>query len=415
MAIGTCADGLLALAAAGPVTGSWVGGSAGYFHCSDQSGELFHLDSLLLALGPHLFEQRAVSVDGGGAGCKITDDGLGTIRCLECGDLLFQGCRILHHGIIFVGSTLGDGSTLGNGGCGADGWWWAALAEGICTLVPASLGLAVGSSRDDAVFLREQIPGDCPGLIDRRFPLLEKLGFEQSAVVHTADEAVDLVGIGDGCIDAEAVPLALVELAGKGGDVLVGCIAPWSLEVGFGLHLFFVGDDGPSSDVIEEGVDGFVVVADVLLLFLLEVLLVDDADDDGDAAGDDGHLEVELLTDGLLLLLHREELAACRLVRDRWVDGCWLCLWAAVEVGDARRGARFGLVEDEGEAAVVSFPLAGGEAAGDLGELGDEKLDGCRCRLADHLVEVLVSKFCPHHLGDRCAGRCCHSCYAIFF
>ena len=45
-----------------------------------------------------------------------------------------------------------------------------------------------------------------------------------------------------------------------------------------------------SSDVTKEGVDGFVVVADILLIFLLEVLLVDDADDDGDAPGDDGHL-----------------------------------------------------------------------------------------------------------------------------
>ena len=46
--------------------------------------------------------------------------------------------------------------------------------------------------------------------------------------------------------------LALVELACEGGDVLVGGVALWSLEVGFGLNFFFVCDDGPSSDVVEE-------------------------------------------------------------------------------------------------------------------------------------------------------------------
>ena len=59
-------------------------------------------------------------------------------------------------------------------------------------------------------------------MIGGRFPLLEKLDFEQSAVVHTVDKVIDLVGIGDGCFDAEAVLLALVELVGESGDVLVG-------------------------------------------------------------------------------------------------------------------------------------------------------------------------------------------------
>ena len=42
---------------------------------------------------------------------------------------------------------------------------------------------------------------------------------------------------------------------------------------------------------------------------------------------------------------------------------------------------------------MVTFLLAGCEAAGNLVDLGDEELDGCRCGLADHLVEVLVSNF----------------------
>ena len=103
MAIGACADWLLALVSAGSVTGSWVSGSAFSFHCSDQCGELLYLDCLLLALGPHLFEQSALIVDGGDAGCKVTDDRLGTVRCLERGDLLFQGCRVIRESHILCG------------------------------------------------------------------------------------------------------------------------------------------------------------------------------------------------------------------------------------------------------------------------------------------------------------------------
>ena len=75
-------------------------------------------------------------------------------------------------------------------------------------------------------------------------------------------------------------------------------------------------------------------------------------------------------------------------------------------VVDDGREVHLGLVEDEQKAAMVSFSLAGGEAAGNLGNLGDEELDGDLCGLADHLVKFLVSKFFPHYLGDCCAGCC---------
>ena len=110
------------------------------------------------------------------------------------------------------------------------------LAEGISTLVPTSLGFAVGSLRDDAVFFCERIPGNFPRLITGRLPLLEELCFEQIAIVHVADEEIHLVGIRDGCFAAGAVSLAFVELAGECSDVLVGGVTPWSFEVGFGLN-----------------------------------------------------------------------------------------------------------------------------------------------------------------------------------
>ena len=37
----------------------------------------------------------------------------------------------------------------------------------------------------------------------------------------------------------------------------------------------------------------------------------------------------------------------------------------------------FGFVEDKRKADVISLSLAGGEAARDLGELGNEELDAC--------------------------------------
>ena len=55
---------------------------------------------------------------------------------------------------------------------------------------------------------------------------------------------------------------------------------------------------------------------------------------------------------------------------------------------------------------MVTFPLASGEAAGNLGDLSEEELDRGRCGLGDHLVEVFVSKFCSRHFGDHCVGRC---------
>ena len=92
-----------------------------------------------------------------------------------------------------------------------------------------------------------------------------------------------------------------------------------------------------------------------------------------------------------------------RLIGDCKIDVVWLYKWAAVEVGDAGCHAHLGLVKYERKAAMVSFPLAGGEAAGDLGYLGDEELNGGRCGLDDHLVKVLVSIFFPHHLCDHYA------------
>ena len=54
--------------------------------------------------------------------------------------------------------------------------------------------------------------------------------------------------------------------------------------------------------------DGFVIVANELFLLLLNVLLVDDLHNGGDATCFDNLLGVELRPEGLLLLLKCEEL-----------------------------------------------------------------------------------------------------------
>ena len=46
------------------------------------------------------------------------------------------------------------------------------------------------------------------------------------------------------------------------------------MEAGLGLNLLSVGDDGPSSDVGEERVDGFAVVSNVFLPPLLNAMRV---------------------------------------------------------------------------------------------------------------------------------------------
>ena len=152
--------------------------------------------------------------------------------------------------------------------------------------------------------------------------------------------------------------------------------------------------------------DGFIIVADVLLPLLLNVLCINDLLDGSDPTGIDGLLEIILLPEGLLLLLELKERSAFCFVNDRGIYGGRLGDLPAVKVIDAAREAHLGLVKDKREAAMVSFPLAGGETARNLGKLGDEELDTRRCRLAEHLVKILVPKFFPHHFGDCSAQSC---------
>ena len=85
--------------------------------------------------------------------------------------------------------------------------------------------------------------------------------------------------------------------------MLVRGVASWSMEVGLGLNLLSVGDDGPSSDMVEEQADCFVGVADVFLLLLFDVLCADNLFNGGDSAGVDGLLEFIFLIEGILILL----------------------------------------------------------------------------------------------------------------
>ena len=62
----------------------------------------------------------------------------------------------------------------------------------------------------------------------------------------------------------------------------------------------------------------------------------------------------------------------------------------------------------------MSLTLAGGEAARDLGEFGDEELDAHLCQLPDHLIEVIVAKLGPHHLDDGRTG-CCSRHFLIYY
>ena len=85
--------------------------------------------------------------------------------------------------------------------------------------------------------------------------------------------------------------------------MLVGGFTPRSMEADLGLYIISVCDDDLSLDVVKEQVYGFVVVANILLLLLLDILRVDNLFNGGDYIGVDGLLEVILMSWGLLILL----------------------------------------------------------------------------------------------------------------
>ena len=99
------------------------------------------------------------------------------------------------------------------------------------------------------------------------------------------------------------------------------------------------------------------------------------------------------------------------LIRDFGIDGDHIGDWYALKVVSAIREAHFGFVQDECEAAILSYPLAGGEAARDLGKLDDEDLDLCWRWLTNNLLEVIVSKIDPHHIGNSRAW--CHDQHCL--
>ena len=65
----------------------------------------------------------------------------------------------------------------------------------------------------------------------------------------------------------------------KGGDVGVGSVAPWSVEVRLDGKYFTVCDDESCSELGEYGFCRLVVVADVINFDLVDILLVDGGDD----------------------------------------------------------------------------------------------------------------------------------------
>ena len=74
--------------------------------------------------------------------------------------------------------------------------------------------------------------------------------------------------------------------------MLVRGVASWSMEVGLGLNLLSVGDDGPSLDMGEERVVGFTVVSNVFLPPLLNALCVDEMFNGFESSCVDSLLEV---------------------------------------------------------------------------------------------------------------------------
>ena len=119
------------------------------------------------------------------------------------------------------------------------------------------------------------------------------MGFKEAALVHLLYKVSGLVCVGYVCSECGAVPLAQVHLKGIHVDVLVWQVTPGGAEYRIDVYALGVGDKRPGPDVYEYGEHCFDRVSAVLLLFLFDVLFVDNRCDGVYACTVDGELQVE--------------------------------------------------------------------------------------------------------------------------
>ena len=189
------------------------------------------------------------------------------------------------------------------------------------------------------------------------FPSPHLLIVKNFAGVYVLDVGLHLVLVARGDINGFAYFLLSIELAGVGGDI--GSEIPFDTEGCKCLFRFEGGNDAPLfAEVFENCFDGFIGVADVIVIQLLNVGWFDDV----------LHQAVDYDSiNGLLfsvLLLHNFVFVVELCLVDEGgavgevVSGEWWCVQAVscvrVVAGD---GLKFLVVDDEGKASVAASRL----------------------------------------------------------
>ena len=91
----------------------------------------------------------------------------------------------------------------------------------------------------------EEGEGDLPSFVCFFLSIVQKPGLKEAAHVHLLDEADDFIVVCDVDAMVAIFDLAAVELAVEVGDVGVGSVAPWSVEVRLDGDSLTVRDDEP--------------------------------------------------------------------------------------------------------------------------------------------------------------------------
>ena len=159
-----------------------------------------------------------------------------------------------------------------------------------------------------------------PSFVCAFLPIVPKHGLKEAAHVHLLDKVDDFIVFYDAYAMVATFDMAAVELAGKGADVGVGSVAPWSVEVCLDGESFAVCDDKPCPELAEQGFYCLVVVADVIFFELVDILLVDGGDGGLNFHGVDNHLKMVLRPAEFVVLLQLDKVPAFGVVRDVGLD-----------------------------------------------------------------------------------------------
>ena len=169
---------------------------------------------------------------------------------LEDASLLLVGpflqSRCILHGVfvVRVGGHL-RGSSERSGG--------AAFTENIAAPVVFCSVLGFKSAPLFVEFSGEEEEGGLPSFVCAFLLIIQKPGLEEATHIHLLDEVDNFIVVCDADAMIATFDLAAIKRAGEGGDVGVGSVAIWSVEMRLDGDLFAARDDKPCPELAEHG------------------------------------------------------------------------------------------------------------------------------------------------------------------